>query len=272
MEATMGNAVATIDESPEAMGTYAADFEAVHPRLAEIPLHQVLTPNLPRDVIAHESRGARQQALEDREALEAAALDFGMVESITQREGAFVYAWSKWDQSRMASEQHRKAWKEIEPQVYADYARLNNACRYAYGDDADAMRIVRKVAEGSRHSDKVDDVANLCLLGKSKPQALQRINFPVAELEVMELRARRAGDLLADAGVTREERTMKDIRDRAYTYLKQAVDAIRDCGKYVFYTDPDKAAAYASDFSRRRRGGKAGEQVVGTGEAVASPA
>lgn len=32
----------------------------------------------------------------------------------------------------------------------------------------------------------------------------------------------------------------KIIRDKAYTFLKEAYDEVRACGKYVFADDPDR--------------------------------
>lgn len=35
------------------------------------------------------------------------------------------------------------------------------------------------------------------------------------------------------------------VRDKAFTYLKQAVDQIRECGKFVFWRNPDRLKGYA---------------------------
>ena len=46
----------------------------------------------------------------------------------------------------------------------------------------------------------------------------------------------------------------KKVRDQAFTYLKEAVDEVRDCGRYVFRKNPQRAAGYVSQYARRRRG------------------
>jgi len=45
----------------------------------------------------------------------------------------------------------------------------------------------------------------------------------------------------------------KELRDRAYTYLKQAVDEIRDYGKYAFWKEEKKVKLYSSNYSRKIR-------------------
>jgi len=53
------------------------------------------------------------------------------------------------------------------------------------------------------------------------------------------------------------------IRDKAYTYMKQAVDEIRECGKFVFWRNPDRLKGYMSDHWRKinQEKAKATEEV-----------
>lgn len=43
------------------------------------------------------------------------------------------------------------------------------------------------------------------------------------------------------------------MRDRAYIYLKEAVDQICEYGKYVFWEDEDRLEKYASEYYRKLR-------------------
>lgn len=43
------------------------------------------------------------------------------------------------------------------------------------------------------------------------------------------------------------------MRNRAYIYLKQAVDEIRDCGKYTFACNPERLKGYRSEYLRKYR-------------------
>ncbi|MBN2672899.1 MAG: hypothetical protein JXX29_14545 [Deltaproteobacteria bacterium] len=71
------------------------------------------------------------------------------------------------------------------------------------------------------------------------------------------------GEATADKGNDNET---KRIRDQAYTHLKEAVDAIRECGQYVFWKNPDRRKGYASDYNRKRNAGIASESQPDTSQ------
>ena len=45
----------------------------------------------------------------------------------------------------------------------------------------------------------------------------------------------------------------KDVHDKAYTYMKMAVDEIRAKGQYVFWRDEDRKKGYVSQYLKRVR-------------------
>jgi hypothetical protein len=48
---------------------------------------------------------------------------------------------------------------------------------------------------------------------------------------------------------------VKKIRNQAYTHLKEAVDLIYDCGKFVFCENPARLNGYCSNHLRMKRMG-----------------
>ena len=59
--------------------------------------------------------------------------------------------------------------------------------------------------------------------------------------------------LLANAnGASGEDADMKEMRDKTYTYMKIAVDEIRNVGQYVFWRDEDRKKGYVSAYHKRR--------------------
>ena len=52
---------------------------------------------------------------------------------------------------------------------------------------------------------------------------------------------------------TADDVNEKDIRDRAFTHLKEGVDTIRDAGKFLFWKDEKRAALYSSKYFRELR-------------------
>jgi hypothetical protein len=62
------------------------------------------------------------------------------------------------------------------------------------------------------------------------------------------------GDLLgATNGERKEVSEAIQIRDKAYTYLKLAIDEIRECGKFAFWRNPDRLKGYNSDYWKQQK-------------------
>ncbi|MEQ9307766.1 MAG: hypothetical protein RJQ14_27900 [Marinoscillum sp.] len=55
-----------------------------------------------------------------------------------------------------------------------------------------------------------------------------------------------SGLLAAMNGERAVNNSSKTTRDKAYTFLKRAMDEIREAGKYVFWKNPDKLQWYYS--------------------------
>jgi hypothetical protein len=58
--------------------------------------------------------------------------------------------------------------------------------------------------------------------------------------------------------------TVADPRDRAFTYLKQAIDEIRECGRFVFWRNPDRLKGYTSDYWKQKKS-VSGKEVATAG-------
>lgn len=54
------------------------------------------------------------------------------------------------------------------------------------------------------------------------------------------------------------------IGDQSFTYLKQALDENRGCGKYVFWRNPDRFKGYISDYWRATNAAKEKETPAET--------
>jgi len=60
--------------------------------------------------------------------------------------------------------------------------------------------------------------------------------------------------LLSQATVDRsDQNTERIIRDKAYLYLKQALDEVRVCGQFVFWRKDARLKGYVSQYFKNRR-------------------
>jgi hypothetical protein len=98
----------------------------------------------------------------------------------------------------------------------------------------------------------IQDLNNLCGLGRAKTRLLEVINFDFSLLDKADQTAREMRRLLAEMNCEKDEGTgIKIIRDQAYTHLKEAVDVIREAGKFVFQQNKEHALEYTSQYMRQ---------------------
>ena len=98
----------------------------------------------------------------------------------------------------------------------------------------------------------IQDLNDIAVLGKENIEPLQNINFDVALLDEAATTADTLSDLLAQATTDREENNIaRVIRDQAFTYLKQAMDEVRNCGQYVFWRNEERLKGYSSRYFRK---------------------
>jgi len=102
-------------------------------------------------------------------------------------------------------------------------------------------------------------------LGKTNLDDLAGVGLEDSKLDTVETYAETLGVLLAEVNGVRysNNNPTKEMRDRAFTHLKQANDAIRKTGQFVFWKDGEKARNYACAYFRDSRSRtKANEEIV----------
>lgn len=126
---------------------------------------------------------------------------------------------------------------------------------YAYRKDEKLTALVRRIAEGSGHADLVMDLGSLAMLGKNTPAALEAVSLDLSELDKTSQLSDQCNDLLGriHGARTADNQTEKEMRDRAFTYLKEAVDAIRAAGRFLFWKNEERALLYGSQYFRELR-------------------
>ena len=230
------------------------DYDALLPAIRAISDDAVRPPTQPVDSFAQEAETLYHWAQADREALEAAGLDWTLVEALPARAGALREAESIWLMQRFTRAEAQRQWKVAEPEAYELRDDLLAALRYAYRRSPDLLGRVSAIAEGRGRPDMILDLNAIAALGRQHPEPLVAIGFDLARLDAAAAKSDALAKLLAARESDDPDDPPKKVRDQAFTYLKQAVDEVRDCGRYVFRKSPQRAAGYASQYARRHRG------------------
>ncbi len=225
------------------------DYNNLLPVITAIPSAEVLTPNMPIDVFVQEAENLYHWCIDDQPALTRVGLDWNLVISLPARAGACREAQSLWNKERNTRQEAEQAWKEQAPAAFDLRDQLLHDFRFAFRKSEGLLKRVDEIAQGNTNSDMVQDLNDLAALGKANAALLAPINFDVTKLDLAADLSDRMGDLLGAAnGERKEVSEAMVVRDKAYTYLKQAVDEIRECGKFAFWRNPDRLKGYNSDY------------------------
>ncbi|WP_271784733.1 hypothetical protein [Aquimarina algiphila] len=220
--------------------------------LEAVSQNDVKPPSTPVDIYLQESEDLSIWVQEDKALLIGKGLNWNNnVLDLPIRAGACRHAQSLWMSERYSQEEAAKIWKEKSPKAYELRNDLLADLRFAYRKRPDLTARVRTIADGTGDADMIQDLSDISALGKANPDELLVTKFDMNLLNKAAQQADALAQLRAKAnGATLDNSKAKDIRDRAFTHLKEAVDEIRDTGKYVFRKDPERYKGYISRYKK----------------------
>ncbi|HNX55346.1 MAG TPA: hypothetical protein PLG33_00790 [Prolixibacteraceae bacterium] len=226
----------------------STDYNELLPIFAEMNSADVLTPNIPIDVFVQEAENLYHWCVDDQNALTRVGLNWNMVTSLPTRAGACREAQSLWVKEHNTRKLAEQAWKKEAPAAFDLRDQLVHDFRFAFRKFDNLSARVEEIAQGDTSSDMVQDLNDLATLGRANGDLLGTIGFDFSLIDKAATLSDRMGDLLgATNGERKEDSEALLIRDKAYTYLKQAVDEIRECGKFAFWRTPERLKGYSSE-------------------------
>lgn len=227
-------------------------YEAKLAVLEAMAAEEVRKPNMPVDVFIQELFNLGEWVKQDKAALTKVGLDWAEVEDMTVRAKALRYAQSVWMRKRYSQEEAQAEWDRLAPGAYELKNDLEADFRFAFRERPDLLSKVAAIEEGTGHSDMVQDLNDLAVLGKANLPLLEKINVGKGKLDSAATKSTEMAELLAKVnGIHAEGNPECDMRNRAYTHAKTVVDAIRNTGRYVFRKDDKRLKGYRSEYHRR---------------------
>ena len=230
-----------------------SDYLELLDEIQAIEPENTIIPTMPVDVYVQEAEDLYHWCQDDQVALTRAGLDWTNVEQLPVRSGACRESQSRWNKERNTRQQDEQAWKEQSPLAFELRDRMLHSLRYAFRNDEVLLARVEDIALGDSNADMVQDLNDLSVLGKANLDLLTPIGFDAALLDEAALTSDLMGDLLgATNGERKKDSDAMIIRDKAFTHLKAPMDEIRNCGKYVFWKNPDRLEGYISAYFKRK--------------------
>ncbi|MCP5106608.1 MAG: hypothetical protein GY950_24700 [bacterium] len=230
------------------------DLQVKSEILAAIDAEQIRIPhNIPIPVYIQETENLYIWVLDDKEALTGAGLSWGQVEDLPVRIGALKEAEAAWNATRNTGPDAAAKWAQEHPEAFDLKKQILHAFRYAFRNRPDLLEALRQTSEGRTHAAMIQDLINLEVLGTANAALLEPVGFDMALLDKAGRMADELRRMYAESTKSRLRfPEAKTIRDRAYTHMKEAVDEICKCGRFVFKGNKERLHGYRSNYLRSR--------------------
>ncbi|HZK97383.1 MAG TPA: hypothetical protein VFC67_24485 [Prolixibacteraceae bacterium] len=230
-----------------------SDYNELLPQILSVPSDKALKPTMPVDVYLQEAEDLYTWCLDDLDALVGAGLDVALINDIPVRAGACREAQSLWVKNRKMRNHTSEEWKSCLLEATDLRSQLLHAFRYAFRAHDDLLAGIGEIAKSNSRSAIVQDLNDLSVLGNSNLDLLKAIRMDIALLETASLKSYQMGDMAGFINSARRRKSEANIiRNKAFTYLKQAMDNIRRCGKYVFWQNTDRMNGYTSNYWKHK--------------------
>lgn len=236
------------------------DYQALLDAANALDAEAVKIPYYPVSIYVQEAEDLSYWATGDKDKLIVSGLGDTLIESIPEAAGALREAQSIWMRELKSIEEGERLWKEKGPVAFDFRDQLLHTFRYAFRQREDLLSRVDDIADGYGNADLVQDLNDLAVLGKDNTDLITAIGLDPALLDQAAANSDELASILAQAnGDKSSDNPAKQMRDRMYTLLKEKVDTVRDCGKYVFWRDASRLKGYSSDYLKRKNGRKRSE-------------
>ena len=230
-----------------------SDYNDLLPQIQSIPSVKALRPTIPVDVYLQEAENLYLWCLADQDALVGAGLDATLINELPVRAGACREAQSLWVINRRMRKHTSVDWKLCLSEATDLRSQLLHAFRYAFRAHDDLLAGIGEIAKSNSRSAIVQDLNDLSVLGNSNLDLLKAIRMDIALLETASIKSDQMGDMAGFINSARRRKSEANlIRNKAFAYLKEAIDPIRRCGKYIFWQNPDRMIGYTSNYWKNK--------------------
>lgn len=225
------------------------EFNAAKPKLFLIKDKDIKIPTIPIKAITQESKDLAEWCAEDKGELVNIGIKEEIIDSLLFRAELLQWTQSNWLNYRFNKAETHRQWLEESEKAYILHKKLLHDFKFAYRNNSEVIRKLKIVRDGSGHADLFQDLSDMAVIGRNNTEELTVMNFDMKLLDEAEEKARRLGTLLAMSRAGETNHGSKDLRNRAYTYLKIAVDEVRAGGQHLFWHNDDRLRGYKSTYN-----------------------
>lgn len=227
------------------------EFDLKKDEIEAIPAEKVKYPNIPVDAALQEAEDLNVWCQQDKDMLVKGGLDWSLVEDLPLRISSCRYVQSEWNKEYLSVENAQREWAEKSPAAFKLRDELVHHFKHAFYNRADLAARVKKIAEGNSNADMIQDLSDLAVLGKANEELFTNTLMELSMLDEAATTADSLSIVLANAnGEKLKDNEKRILRDKAYVFMKEAVDEIRRVGQYVFWRDEIRRKGYISRYNK----------------------
>ena len=232
-----------------------ATTKTIEEIILKITEDKITSPTIPVDITIGEAGQLHQYAIEDKEQLLAKGLSQEKIQQLIPRAKFLQTKQSAWTAVYQSALTNTQQWEDKIDEGRLLQRELKYDFQFAYRNDSDILKKLSNIMDGNGNMDLIQDLSDYPAFAKQYPEPLKAIHFDTTKTERAKQISLDLVDLMnkVDGVKNSKNRPEKIMRDRAYTYLKQLVDEIRDYGKYAFWNDEEKQKRYSSEYMRKGR-------------------
>ncbi|MBN1306489.1 MAG: hypothetical protein JXA18_01130 [Chitinispirillaceae bacterium] len=229
------------------------DLETLRPQLDLFKPKEVRYPDMPVDQALKEAEIMSAASIEDAEKFAAIGLDREKLDELSLAIGVLRLAQAQLTAALGELKEAARQWADEEPAAYDLRAEMLAAATYALRDIPDAVKALKKVREGAGKSDMLCDLKALAELGRKYKQHFEAIRFDTGTFDIAAIKADELSSLYAKAFIEKNTSGARDVRDRAFTYMRTLMGEVLDAAEYIFRKDKSRLEYYYSTYRSKQR-------------------
>ncbi len=232
---------------------YSEGYNLLVDKIKAIDDNDVAPLYMPSENLSSEGQTLYHWAMEDKDNLIKRGITLEQINDLHNGSEALLTAEAIWRHKLESTREYSKKWSTELPDALSLRDEAIVTFRYAFRKDDDLLASIEDINSGSTQPDLVSDLHELHLLGTKHINKLKAIGAEEEILSRLNDKGKSMADLLANiTGERMKKDESKVIRDKAFTYLKNAIDEVRACGKFAFRKDLNRLKGYRSKYNRAK--------------------
>jgi hypothetical protein len=231
------------------------DLETLLATLMAIPEKEVRYPDMPVDQAAKEGQVMAIASDEDSAKFTAIGVAKERILELGVSVGALRAAQAKLIAALGEVKEAGRQWMDEEPNAVELRSELLDTLSYGLRNVPNAKKALKRIRQGDGSLDTINDILSLAELGSKYRSELEKMNYDTAQLDAAAEKGAFLSKLFAKAFIEKSTAGAKDLRDRAFTYMRRIMGEILDAAEYVFRKNPDRLEFYHSAYRARKKSG-----------------